>query len=120
MPIRTDVFTALKLASNIERYNEEVSSHLICGAEYDTMVTWFIQTRSKTIKVIGVEDNYEYQTNNIIATFFREWTQEKCDNRYIVRADFCGISPYTEAFYTNRRSEYEDSINCFRVVLDIK
>ena len=90
---------AKKVASTIED-NEAVKSHLTFGAEYDSVLEWFIETNVKTYAKIAVDStewgNYwntensprkvvetgsreEWCANNIydFAGNVTEWTQEK-------------------------------------------
>ena len=53
-----DFYDAKKIASTIED-NEAVKSHLTFGAEYDSVLEWFIKTEVKTLAEI-VEDSTEW------------------------------------------------------------
>lgn len=58
-PLRgIDYYEAKKIASTIED-NEEVKSHLTFGAEYDSILEWFIKTEVKTRAEI-TEDSTEW------------------------------------------------------------
>ena len=99
---------AKKVASTIED-NEAVKSHLTFGAEYDSVLEWFIKTESKTRAEIAEDStewgNYwnaknsprkvvetntgsreEWCANNIydLAGNVNEWTQERNKNLYRV------------------------------------
>ena len=97
---------AKKIASTIED-NETVKSHLTFGAEYDSVLEWFIKTKVKTLAEIA-DDSTEwgnhYNTenspkklvetgcrekwcvNNIydLAGNVEEWTQEQNESSYCV------------------------------------
>ena len=88
---------AKKVVATIE-YNEEVKSHLPFGAEYDSVLEWFIRTGAKTIakiaedstewgnyhkrnspkKIVETGSREEWCVNNIcdFAGNVDEWTQE--------------------------------------------
>lgn len=97
---------AKKVASTIED-NEAVKSHLTFGAEYDSILEWFIKTEVKTLaeiaedsnewgnhwntenspkKVVETRSREEWCTNNIydFASNVAEWTQEKNKSLYRV------------------------------------
>ena len=104
---------AKKIASTIED-NEAVKSHLTFGAEYDSILEWFIKTGVKTLAEIAEDStewgNYgngkyspkdvvetgsreEWCTNNIydFAGNVNEWTQEQNKSLYYVARGGCGI-----------------------------
>ena len=137
---------AKKIASTIED-NEAVKSHLTFGAEYDSVLEWFIKTKVKTLAEIALDStewgNYrntenspkkvvetgsreEWCTNNIydIAGNVDEWTQEQNKNSYRVTRgscyDFYGdrFSAAFRAGYGNPYDEYKDT--GFRATLYIK
>lgn len=104
---------AKKIASTIED-NEAVKSHLTFGAEYDSILEWFIKTGVKTLAEIAEDStewgNYgngkyspkdvvetgsreEWCTNNIydFAGNVNEWTQEQNKSLYYVARSGCGI-----------------------------
>ena len=56
--VSINFFDAKKVASTIED-NEAVKSHLTFGAEYDSVLEWFIKTEVKTLAEI-VEDSTEW------------------------------------------------------------
>ena len=95
-----------KVASTIED-NEAVKSHLTFGAEYDSVLEWFIKTKVKTLaeiakdstewgnywdtensprKVVETGSREEWCANNIydFAGNVYEWTQEKNKSLYRV------------------------------------
>ena len=97
---------AKKIASTIED-NEAVKSHLTFGAEYDSVLEWFIETKVKTLaeiardstewgnywntgnspeKVVETGSREEWCANNIydFAGNVYEWTQEKNKSLYRV------------------------------------
>lgn len=97
---------AKKVASTIED-NEVVKSHLTFGAEYDSVLEWFIKTEVKTLaeiaeystewgnhwstenspsKVVETGSREEWCANNIydFAGNVDEWTQEKNESSYRV------------------------------------
>ncbi len=85
---------AKKVASALED-NETVRSHLTFGAEYDSVLAWFIKSKSKTLdeiardstewgnynspEVLETASHEEWSANNIydFAGNVAEWTQEK-------------------------------------------
>ena len=97
---------AKKVASTIED-NEAVKSHLTFGAEYDSVLEWFIKTKVKTLaeiaedstewgnhwntenspkKVVETGTREEWCANNIydFAGNVAEWTQEQYKSSYRV------------------------------------
>ncbi|MBP3597750.1 MAG: hypothetical protein J6J60_10235 [Clostridia bacterium] len=97
---------AKEVAASIEN-TESVKSHLTFGAEYDSVLAWFMKTNAKTYKEIVIDStswgNYwntkncprgvtktgsveEWCVNNIydFAGNVSEWTQEKMENLYWV------------------------------------
>lgn len=78
---------AKKVASNIEN-NKTVKSHLIYGAEYDSVLEWFIETGAKTLDEISKDStkwgnhwNTENSPQKVVETGSRkEWCANKiCD-----------------------------------------
>lgn len=105
-------FDAKKVASTMEQ-SKEVTSHLTFGAEYDSVLEWFIKSGAKSRKEI-VEDstgwgNYcntknspkkivetgsreEWSVNNIcdFAGNVDEWTQEQNGSSHrVIRCGYC-------------------------------
>ncbi len=101
---------AKKIASTIED-NEAVKSHLTFGAEYDSILEWFIKTEVKTLAEIAEDStewgNYgntensprevvetgsrdEWCANNIydFAGNVEEWTQEQNKGLHVVRGGY--------------------------------
>ena len=97
--VSINFFDAKKVASTIED-NEAVKSHLTFGAEYDSVLEWFIKTEVKTLaeiaedstewgnhwntenspkKVVETGSREEWCANNIydFAGNVDEWTQEQ-------------------------------------------
>lgn len=97
---------AKEVASTIEN-NEAVKSHLTFGAEYDSILEWFIKSNARTRseiaenstnwgnhwntknsprRVVETGSREEWRTNNIydFAGNVDEWTQEKNDSSYLV------------------------------------
>ena len=135
---------AKKIASTIEN-NEAVKSHLTFGAEYDSILEWFIKTKVKTIAEIvndstkwgnyyNSENNYsgkvvktgskeEWCVNNIydFAGNVDEWTQEKWNSFYIFRggsASYKNLYPVAAREYMRFRTNY--FFTGFRAALYIK
>ena len=138
---------AKEVAATIES-NEAVKSHLTFGAEYDSVLAWFIKSGAKTLKEIAEDSsqcgNYRYsaieivktgrheewRTNNIydLAGNVRELTQEKFGSLYyVIRGGNC----YSHGFifpvayrscydpeHINPNDDYSDL--SFRAVLCIK
>lgn len=104
---------AKKIASTIED-NETVKSHLTFGAEYDSVLEWFIKTGVKTLteiaedstewgnhwntvnsprKVVKTGSREEWCANNIydFAGNVGEWTQEQNESSFrVLRGGVCG------------------------------
>lgn len=109
---------AKKVASTIED-NEAVKSHLTFGAEYDSVLKWFIKTEIKTLaeiaedstewgnhwstenspkKVVETGSREEWCANNIydFAGNVDEWTQEQNASSFrVIR----GCNFYQDGFY---------------------
>ena len=73
-----DFDMSIKLAYEFER-SDYVSSHLLFGAEYHTMLEWLIETNAVQLEEITDSDIDFYQcVNNIYGLGeIAEWTQEK-------------------------------------------
>ena len=115
--VNIDFYDAKKIASTIED-NEAVKSHLTFGAEYDSVLEWFIKTEVKTLAEIAEDStewgNYqntenspggvvetgsreEWCTNNIynFAGNVGEWTQEEYESFCrVIRGDYCYSDGY--------------------------
>lgn len=136
---------AKKVASTIED-NEAVKSHLTFGAEYDSVLEWFIKTEIKTLaeiaedstewgnhwstenspkKVVETGSREEWCANNIydFAGNVDEWTQEqnKSSFRVIRGGNYYGNGRYYPVAYRGFDNPYDD-YNCtgFRATLYIK
>ena len=105
---------AKKIASTIED-NEAVKSHLTFGAEYDSVLEWFIKTEVKTLaeiaedstewsnycntenspkKVVETGSREKWCVNNIydLAGNVDEWTQEQYESSYrVIRGGDCNV-----------------------------
>ena len=136
---------AKKVASTIED-NEAVKSHLTFGAEYDSVLEWFIKTEVKTLteivedstewgnywntenspkKVVEIGSREEWCANNIydFAGNVNEWTQEHNESFYRVMRG--GDYYYDSIYYPVAYRDYiNPGCNCFntgfRVTLYIK
>ena len=136
---------AKKVASTIED-NEAVKSHLTFGAEYDSVLEWFIKTEVKTLaeiaedstewgnhwntenspkKVVETGSRKEWCANNIydFAGNVDEWTQEQNESSYrVIRGgnffNIGGNYPVAYCSYGNPGSDYDDT--GFRATLYIK
>ncbi len=116
--VNIDFDDAKEVASTIEN-NEAVKSHLTFGAEYDSVLEWFIKsnartrseiaedssnwgnhwnTRNSPRRVVKTGSREEWCTNNIydFAGNVEEWTQEQYDGSYnyyssysVIRGGFC-------------------------------
>ena len=108
---------AKKVASTIED-NEAVKGHLTFGAEYDSVLEWFIKTEVKTLaeiaedstewgnhwntenspkKVVETGSREECCANNIydFAGNVDEWTQERNKSSHrVIRGGFFGVDGY--------------------------
>ena len=136
---------AKKIASTIED-NEAVKSHLTFGAEYDSVLEWFIKTEVKTLaeiaedstewgnhwntensprKVVETGSREKWCANNIydFAGNVDEWTQEQNESSYrVIRGGYCDVNGYfyPVAFrnYGSPDNDYDDT--GFRATLYIK
>ena len=136
---------AKKIASTIED-NEAVKSHLTFGAEYDSVLEWFIKTEVKTLaeiaedstewgnhwntenspgKVVETGSREKWCANNIydFAGNVDEWTQEQNESSYrVIRGGNYGNDGgiYAVAYrnYNNPIDDYCDT--GFRATLYIK
>ena len=136
---------AKKVASTIED-NEVVKSHLTFGAEYDSVLEWFIKTEVKTLaeiaedstewgnhwntensprKVVETGSREEWCANNIydFAGNVDEWTQEKNESSYrVIRGGiyfyfgYCFPVAYRDCSNPNYNYDYTG----FRATLYIK
>ena len=136
---------AKKVASTIED-NEAVKSHLTFGAEYDSVLEWFIKTEVKTLaeiaedstewgnhwntenspkKVVETGSRKEWCANNIydFAGNVDEWTQEqnKSSYRVIRGGDYNNAGFYCPVAYRCYLSPVSHSyFTGFRATLYIK
>ena len=136
---------AKKVASTIED-NEVVKSHLTFGAEYDSVLEWFIKTEVKTLaeiaedstewgnhwntensprKVVETGSREEWCANNIydFAGNVDEWTQEKNESSYrVIRGGgYIGngnLCPVAYRYYNHPDYNYNNT--GFRATLYIK
>lgn len=143
--VNINFYDAKKIASTIED-NEAVRSHLTFGAEYDSVLEWFIKTEVKTLAEIA-EDSTEWGNhrntensprkvvetgsiekwcaNNIydFAGNVNEWTQEQNKSLYrVIRGGFyrCSGDYYPVAFrYFSDPNSY-CNFTGFRATLYIK
>lgn len=144
--VNIDWFEAKDVASTMEQGKEEVTSHLTFGAEYDSVLEWFIQSGAKSHKEI-VEDstswgNYwntrnsprkvvetgsreEWIVNNIadFAGNVDEWTQEQNGSSYrVIRGGNYGNggNDYPACYRGYDDPNVDCSCTGFRVTLYIK
>lgn len=136
---------AKKVASTIED-NEVVKSHLTFGAEYDSVLEWFIKTEAKTLAEIAEDStkwgnywNTENSPRKVVETGSREewcansiydfagnvweWTQERKESSYrVIRGgsyvSYGGVSPVTYRVYGDPFIDYNGT--GFRATLYIK
>lgn len=136
---------AKKIASTIED-NEAVKSHLTFGAEYDSVLEWFIKTEVKTFveitedstewgnhwntenpprRVLETGSREEWCANNIydFAGNVREWTQERNgSSSRVIRGGNCDYNgnhyPVAYRNYFKPNSNYSNT--GFRATLYIK
>ena len=136
---------AKKIASTIED-NEAVKSHLTFGAEYDSVLEWFIKTGVRTLaeieedstewgnylntknsprKVVETGSREKYCANNIydFAGNVSEWTQERFKSSYrVIRggnySDNGNIFPVADRYYHDPYFNYDNT--GFRATLYIK
>ena len=143
--ININFYDVKKIASTIED-NEAVKSHLTFGAEYDSVLEWFIKTEVKTLAEIAEDStewgnhwNTENSPRKVVETGSREkwcankiydfagnvdeWTQEQNESSFpVVRGGCCddGGDGYPVAYryfrYPNNVYDYTG----FRATLYIK
>lgn len=144
--LNTNFRDVKKIASTFEN-NEAVKSHLTFGAEYDSVLEWYIKTEVRTLaeieedstewgnhrntensprEVVETGSREEWCANNIydFAGNVNEWTQEKdyCAHHVIRGGDFFHNGydyPVAYRYCFNPIWHYED-ITGFRVTLYIK
>ena len=93
--VNLEIFEAEKIASTMEDSRAALKSHLVYGAEFDSVLEWFIKTKAKSLVEIVEKSNKlgNYNTGEIAVTGSREewcinniydfagnvfeWTQEK-------------------------------------------
>ena len=143
--VNINFYDAKKIASTIED-NEAVKSHLTFGAEYDSVLEWFIKTEVKTLaeitenstewgnhwntenspkKVVETGSRKEWCANNIydFAGNVDEWTQEQNESsRRVIRGGFCiyGGDNYPVAYRFYHDPSYSYNRTGFRATLYIK
>lgn len=143
--ININFYDAKKIASTIED-NEVVKSHLTFGAEYDSVLEWFIKTKVKTLAEIAEDStewgnhwNTENSPRKVVETGSREkwcankiydfagnvdeWTQEQNESSFrVVRGGSCcddgNNYPVAYRYYNNPLYNYSDT--GFRATLYIK
>lgn len=136
---------AKKVASTIED-SEAVKSHLTFGAEYDSVLEWFIKTEVKTLAEIAEDStewgnhwNTENSPKKVVETGSREkwcannvydfagnvdeWTQEQNGSSYcVIRGGNCNYDgynfPVAYRSYDNPNNYYD--LTGFRATLYIK
>ncbi len=97
--VSINFYDAKKMASTIEN-NETVKSHLTFGAEYDSVLEWFIKTEVKTLTEIA-EDSTEWgnhwNTKNSPRKVVKTGSREKwCANNIY---DFAGnVDEWTQEY----------------------
>ena len=143
--VNINFYDAKKIASTIE-YNKAVKSHLTFGAEYDSVLEWFIKTEVKTLaeiawnstewgnhwntenspcKVVETGSREEWCANNIydFAGNVQEWTQEqeKSSHRVIRSGGYKNLgSNFPVACRYCMVPNHDYSYNGFRATLCIK
>lgn len=79
-------FADAKAVARKMECREDISSHLIYGAEYDSMLEWFIESGAKTFKEVtslSVKNSRKNYINNVyFESKVAELTQEQNDNRF--------------------------------------
>lgn len=139
--VNIDFYCAQYVATIMEE-NKCVKSHLVFGAEYDTVLAWFIKSGARTLKETAEDSskwgayleyhgpytcgsNEEWCTNKIydLAGNVNEWIQEKAKDAYCVARGgnyhYSGMRyPVATGVYCNPEVAAEDT--GFRVVLCIK
>jgi hypothetical protein len=89
-PISCSYASAVELAKNVEEGNSNIQSHLVYGAEWDSMIAWLIKSGALTTNpagtcAYGTDKNQKYH-NQIwgLATPSTKLTQEQYMNFYCV------------------------------------
>ncbi len=95
--IDINFYGAKEIASTIVD-NDEVSSHLVFGAEYDSVLEWFIASKARTHKEIAKNSTYwgnHLETKNHPDKLVKTGTSERwCTNRIY---DFAGnVNEWTQ------------------------
>lgn len=146
MPLNNiSFYEAMKLAKDFEN-TEKVKSHIPYGAEYDSVLAWFIKSKARTVKEIAENSaewgnfpdaenalnqiartgsNENWCTNGIydLAGNLDEWTQEECrTDSYVTRSGHYSLNGhYYPACYRNyRKPGMKSNASGFRVVLFLK
>lgn len=116
-----DFMDAMKVASSMES-NDQIKSHLTFGAEYDSVLAWFIKTNESTI--LETEIGKEGYINNVyFLDNIDEWTQEHKGTSYrVIRGS--NFSNNQKRYHPFNRDycltdEYSSSLG-FRVTLCIR
>ena len=142
--VKISFFDAKKVAASIED-NESVKSHLTFGAEYDSVLAWFIKSKARTLEKIRYDSvewaNYsteEYSPKQVVETGSSEiwcinnicdyvcnadeWTQEKYGkSRYVIRGgNYDNWVSFPNAYRSHCRPDTYCCSTGFRAVLCIK
>lgn len=135
---RNDYNQAFNRASSFER-SDSVKSHLLFGAEYDSVLEWFIASNAKTLQeIVGVtkfeerfvsdylkkENREKHSTNNIYDfDLFRVWTQERVHEYFepelckTARGSFFSSAPVAKriALWDNSPELDSDYYSCIAI-----
>lgn len=135
---RNDYNQAFNRASSFER-SDSVKSHLLFGAEYDSVLEWFIASNAKTLQeIVGVtkfeerfvsdylkKENCEKHSTNNIYDFdlFRVWTQERVHEYFepelckTARGSFFSSAPVAKriALWDNSPEVDSDYYSCIAI-----
>lgn len=143
--VKIDFHNAKKIAFTVEN-TESVKSHLTFGAEYDSVLAWFIKSKAKTLheiaensaewgnhwntknsprKVVETGSSEEWCANNIydFAGNVDEWTQEENESSHRVIRGGCygnGGGDYPVAYRDYENLRYDCTCTGFRATLCIK
>lgn len=80
-----DFNCATEIAEHFEE-GSAIRSHLVYGAEYDTMLQWLLETEAVSIEDITLPNGRILSKNNIfdIAGSTAEWTQERVNSKQLL------------------------------------
>ena len=142
--VNISYYEAKRIAANLEN-SETVKSHLVYGAEYDSVLAWIIKSKAKTIEEItedsgdcgnyvnnagslqttldtGIAESWSMKNIYDLAGNVDEWTQEKYGNRQVIRGGNCDDLGFNSPVACRNWLDpmYNSNRTGFRVALCIK